>query len=151
MCQHQMEAEFSHSVVFTTALLALFFSFFLTHSLTPSLSLLQCFHGHGKGQGKRRLLKLEYPWRGAGHPSAYMCYDQQVQARAQGVCRCGGQRHVWPVWTLQWSCDRKHTWLVWIRICAQASDNTSSYYQVGFSYFLSLFFEGNVTWTWFFF
>lgn len=118
------------------------YAFFFTHSLSPSLSLLQRFHDHGKGQGKRRLLKLEYPWRGAGHPSAYMCYDQQVQARAQGVCRCGGQRQVWPVWTLQWSCDRRHTWLVWKRTCAQGTDNTSSYYQVGFSYFFVIVFWG---------
>lgn len=97
-----------------------------------SLCLLQCLHVDGKGQGKWCLLQMDYTWSGSGHPSAHVCYNQQVQTWAQGVCCCDGERQVWPIWTLQWSCNCKHTWLVWKKI---HSRNTSSYCDVWFSHF----------------
>lgn len=50
MCQHQMEAEFSHSVVFTTALLALFFLRILLLLLYPCCSVFMAME-KAKGSG----------------------------------------------------------------------------------------------------
>jgi len=73
----------------------------LSSSSSSSSSLsLQHLHDDGESEGQQRLPGLD-PDLGGSRAAAHVPADQQVQARAQGVRRRGGKRHVRPLRAVQ--------------------------------------------------